>query len=290
MIKTVLITGASTGIGEACALVLAERGWRVFAGVRKAADADRLQAQAPDNLTPVFVDITQAEQIDALAEQLAELVGDRGLDGLVNNAGTAVAGPMEAVPMAQLKHQFEVNFFGHVAVTQAMLPLLRRAKGRVVNMSSLSGQIVPPFFGPYAASKHALEVFGDALRVELAPWGIKVVNIEPGSIATPIWEKGLSTNKAMLNNLPPEMLALYGRYFGAVTQSADNWGQRGIPARQVGQVVHKALTTRLPAARYPVGLDAKLMIMLHYLVPTWLWDLSVVQGLRWMARNEAGRE
>lgn len=283
--RAALVTGASTGIGAACALYLVQRGWRVFAGVRKPADAERLQAEAGDDLTPVFVDVTDREQITAMAQQVGMAVGAGGLHGLVNNAGVAVAGPMEAVPLDDLRRQFEINFFGQVAVTQAVLPLLRTARGRIVNMSSLSGRITPPFFGPYAASKHALEVFSNALRVELAPWGIKTIAIEPGSIITPIWEKGVSDNRRILEGLPAEQLALYGQYLAPMLNATASFGRRGIPAERVAKVVYRALTTPFPRARYLVGLDAQVMARLNLITPPFIWDGVAAWVLRRMSQG-----
>jgi NAD(P)-dependent dehydrogenase (short-subunit alcohol dehydrogenase family) len=184
--RRVLITGASSGIGEATALRLAGAGWRVLAGVRSDADGDRLRAAGGERLEPVTIDITEPATIAAAAAEL----GDEPLHGLVNNAGTALAMPLEFLPLDQLRRQLEVNLVGHVAVTQALLPNLRSARGRVVNVGSIAGRSALPFLGAYAASKHALEAVTDVLRVELRPFGIAVTVIEPGTIATPIWRKG----------------------------------------------------------------------------------------------------
>ena len=171
---TVVITGASTGIGEASALELGRRGFRVFAGVRREADAQRLKARSPD-IAPLLLDVTDAGQIAAAAEAVGRAVGDAGLAGLVNNAGIVVAGPLEILPLDRLRSQFEVNVVGQIAVTQAFLPLLRKGRGRIVNMSSLNGRIASPYLAPYAASKHALEAVNNAMRVEFRAWGIRVV-------------------------------------------------------------------------------------------------------------------
>ncbi len=181
MVKTVLITGASTGIGEACALWLQDRGYRVFAGVRKSTDAEALQQKSKGHLTPVLLDVADEASIREAVQFV--LTQEPKLEGLVNNAGIAVAGPLEFVPLQELRRVLEVNVVGQVAVTQAFLPLLREARGRVVLMSSISGRVAAPLMGPYAASKFALEAIGDALRRELAPWGIEVSIIEPGNLA-----------------------------------------------------------------------------------------------------------
>ena len=161
----VVITGASTGIGKACALELDRRGFRVFAGVRSESAAQELQAQASARLTPVRIDVTDAASIAAAAETIARSVGDAGLAGLVNNAGIAVSGPLEIVPIDALRRQLEVNVIGPVAVTRSLLPLLRKARGRVVNMSSISGGVAAPYLGPYSASKFAMEAITDTLRL-----------------------------------------------------------------------------------------------------------------------------
>ena len=184
--RCVLVTGASSGIGEATALRLARAGWRVLAGVRASADAERLRAAAGERLEPVTIDVTEPATIAAAAEGL----GDEPLHGLVNNAGTALAMPLEFLPLDQFRRQLEVNLVGQVAVTQAVLPNLRSARGRIVNVGSIAGRSSLPFLGAYAASKHGLEAVTDALRVELRPFGITVTIVEPGTIATPIWRKG----------------------------------------------------------------------------------------------------
>ena len=186
MAKTVLVTGASTGIGEATALRLKGAGWDVLAGARKDADLERLRAAG---VTPVRLDVTDPQTIAAARAEL----GDRALGGLVNNAGVAVSAPIEFVPLDDLRHQLEVNLIGQVAVVQAFLPALREGRGRVVNVSSIGGRIALPMVGPYAASKFGLEAVSDSLRREVRPWGIHVALIEPGAVTTPIWDKGRET-------------------------------------------------------------------------------------------------
>jgi NAD(P)-dependent dehydrogenase (short-subunit alcohol dehydrogenase family) len=249
----VLITGASSGIGEASALRLARAGWRVLAGVRAAADGDRLRAAAGEQLEPVTIDVTEPATIAAVADQL----GDEPLDGLVNNAGTAFAMPLEFLPLDQLRGQLEVNLIGHVAVTQALLPNLRAARGRIVNVGSIAGRSALPFLGAYAASKHALEAFTDSLRVELRPFGIAVTVIEPGTIATSIWRKGGERFQELAAELPPELARLYGGRMAAFREAAAAAGQRAEPADDVAIVVERALTAERPKARYVVGRDAR---------------------------------
>ena len=180
--KSVVITGASTGIGAACALHLDQWGWRVFAGVRKQGDAEALRAQGSARLTPVSLDVTDTVSISTAASAVAGAVGAAGLAGLVNNAGIVVPGPIELLPLSDLRRQLEINVVGQVAVTQAFLPLIRAGRGRIVNMGSIAGRMATPFTGAYGASKFALEALTDALRLELQPWGISVSIIEPGAV------------------------------------------------------------------------------------------------------------
>ena len=185
--KSVVITGASTGIGRACTLYLDELGWRVFAGVRKAVDGDALRDLASDRLVPLILDVADEAGVARAADEVAAVVGDDGLHGLVNNAGIAVGGPLEFVPLEDVRRQFEVNVFGLLRTTQAMLSMIRAARGRVVNVSSQGGKVAAPYFGPYCASKFAVEAMSDSLRRELKPWGLHVSVVEPGAIDTAIW-------------------------------------------------------------------------------------------------------
>jgi NAD(P)-dependent dehydrogenase (short-subunit alcohol dehydrogenase family) len=248
--RRILITGASSGIGEATALRLARAGWQVLAGVRTQTDADRLRAE---RLEPVTIDVTEPAAIAAVADRL----GDEPLDGLVNNAGTALAMPLEFLPLDQLRGQLEVNLVGHVAVTQALLPNLRAARGRIVNVGSIAGRSALPFLGAYAASKHALEAVTDVLRVELRPFGIEVTVIEPGTIATPIWRKGGERYQELAAELSPELGPLYGERMAHFRKAAEAAGRRAEPADDVAIVVERALTAERPRARYVVGRDAR---------------------------------
>jgi NAD(P)-dependent dehydrogenase (short-subunit alcohol dehydrogenase family) len=258
MTRSVVVTGASSGIGEACALRLARTGWHVYAGVRNDADGERLRAQGVEPLT---IDVTDAASIASAAAQ----VGDAPLGGLVNNAGIAVSMPLEFLPLDELRRQLEVNVVGQVAVTQAFLPQLRHARGRVVNVGSIAGRSSLPFLGAYAASKHALEAVTDALRIELRPFGIEVAIVEPGSIATPIWRKGAETFQRLLPGLPDEATALYGDRMRAFRAAAEAAGRRGEPAENVAKVVEHALTAKRPHTRYLVGRDARRRARLEHL-------------------------
>ena len=258
--RSAVVTGASTGIGRACALLLHSKGWMVFAGVRRDEDAAALREQTSERLHPLRLDVTEPEQIAAAAERVAAAVGQSGLDGLVNNAGIAVAGPLEFVPPAELRRQLDVNVVGQVAVTQPLIPLLRRARGRIVNIGSVSGLVAAPFMAPYAASKFALEAVTDALRLELAPWGVGVVIVEPGTVATPIWDK----SSAALT-YPPAAQALYSPTFDKLRDAAVASGKRGLPPERVAAVVLEALTAERPRTRYVVAPGGAAVSLLRHL-------------------------
>jgi NAD(P)-dependent dehydrogenase (short-subunit alcohol dehydrogenase family) len=280
----VLITGASTGIGEACALRLDRAGFRVFAGVRKPADGDALRAKASPRLSPVLIDVTDQPSIDRTRAEVTAALAGQGLAGIVNNAGIAVAGPLEFVPLDRLRQQLEVNVTGQVAVTQAFMPMIRagggRGRGRVVFMGSVSGRLSSPFFGPYAASKYALEAIADALRGELRPWRIHVAIVEPGSIATPIWEKGNATADELERTLTPDAHALYDAAIAALRTAVDDTARRGIPADAVARAVEHALTSRRPKTRYLVGTDARVQAVLAACVPDRLRDSIIARQLK----------
>ena len=265
--QVVVVTGASTGIGEACARYLVDKGFRVFAGVRKQADADRLARDGSDHLVPLFIDVTESESIAKAAETVGVAVDDAGLAGLVNNAGVVVGGPLELIPIERLRMQLEVNLIGQVAVTQTFLPLLRQAKGRVVNKGSISGRIASPMTGPYSVSKFALEAFNDSLRRELHPWGIQVSIVEPGAIATPIWNKSIDRVDRVLKDMPEEAKRLYGESIEAARKTALKASEGAIPTIHVAKAVHHALTAPKPRTRYLVGKEAKIAARLAWLFP-----------------------
>ncbi len=277
--RTALVTGASTGIGRATALELARCGFAVLAGVRKPEDGEALQTSATGELEPVIIDVTDAASIEAAAATVSEQAGG-GLAGLVNNAGVAYTGPLEFVALDDLRHQLEVNLIGHLAVTQAMLPELRKARGRIVNVTSIGGLVATPFFGPYVASKFALEAVSDCLRVELRPWGIETIAIEPGSAATEIWDSGQSIADETRARMGDEAERLYGEALDQTQRISAATGARGIPPEEVARVIHKALTVRRPRARYTVGRDAIGMKFASRLLPDRLWDRIVARSLK----------
>lgn len=276
--RIALVSGSSTGIGHACALRLARRGWKVFAGVRKEPDGDRLRQQAPERIQPVLLDVESEASVRAAVETVRAASGGR-LDALVNNAGIVVGGPMELLPLADLRRQFEVNVFGAVGLTQACLPLLRAARGRVVNMSSVSGRVSFPLLGAYCASKFALEAVSDAMRRELAPWGIRVAIVEPGAVATPIWQKSGHDAEDRFRHLPPASLALYKDALEVLPKIVKEGEKRGIPAEKVAIAVEHALTARAPRIRYAVGNDSRLGGMLARVVPDRLVDWMIQRDL-----------
>lgn len=276
MVRIVLVTGASTGIGRAAVLRLAAAGCTVFAGVRKEADGSRLREQA-SNITPVLLDVTDQEQIQVAATYLREAVGR--LDGLVNNAGVGVTGPVEFVSLESLRWQYEVNVFGQVAVTQAMLPLLRRAQGRVVTVGSVGSWITMPFGGPLCSSKHAIRSLNDALRMELAPLGIRTALVEPGSIRTAGVDKVETGAAATLDGMGPEGRDLYGPRFQAMTAAAMKRERGGSDPDVAARAIQHALTARNPRTRYPVGKDSRAMSTLARILPQHVLDTLRTRAL-----------
>jgi NAD(P)-dependent dehydrogenase (short-subunit alcohol dehydrogenase family) len=268
----VLITGASTGIGEATALRLDKAGFRVFAGVRKPEDGERLEAQASDRLRVIHpLDVTDADSIAAAAAQVEEELAGEPLRGIVNNAGIALGGPLEALPLEDLRKQLEVNTVAPVAVAQAFIPMLRRSKGRIVNISSIGGRVPQPFVGPYVISKFGVEAVNDVLRLELMGFGIDVVAIEPGTISTPIWEKGSAQVDEMLGKMTDEQRELYRKRLAKIPKVLERQAKRGVSPEKVADAIEKALTAKRPRTRYLVG-DAYVLLALKTLLPTRLMD------------------
>jgi NAD(P)-dependent dehydrogenase (short-subunit alcohol dehydrogenase family) len=274
-----LITGASTGIGHATAMRLAGSGWTVLAGVRDSAAGERLAAEGPgQRIVPLRLDVTDGGQIAATAELVAVQPGATvraGLDALVNNAGIGIGGPLEVIGEEDWRRQFDVNFFGQIAVTRAMLPALRVARGRIVFLSSIGGRVAMGFNGPYAASKHAIEAVGDALRVELHNSGVQVGLIEPGSIATPIWDKSRGAADGL--TIPPELHEHYGKVPAALDKVLADTARRGISPDVVAATIEKSLTAQRMPARSLVGRDAKAMLLAKRLLPDHLFD-RIVRG------------
>lgn len=278
---TVVVTGASSGIGQATAKHLDSLGFTVLAGVRKSADAERIQAVGSKRLRALEIDVTNADSVATAAARVREHTGPGGLSALVNNAGIAVTAPLEFVPIAAFREQLEVNVIGQVAVTQALLGPLRAARGRIVNVSSIGGRVALPLAGPYAASKFALEAISDSLRRELRHLGVKVIVVEPGGVKTPIWEKGTAAAEAMLADAPSEVEELYGgltRTLRAESQKIAT--DTGVEAAVVAEVIGNALTTDRPKTRYLVGSDAKLRDAANRVLPDRAFDALIARTLK----------
>jgi NAD(P)-dependent dehydrogenase (short-subunit alcohol dehydrogenase family) len=270
---TVLVTGASSGIGEATVLHLRQLGFTPIAGVRKDEDAERLEGLG---LRTARIDVTDSDQIAAAREEL----GDEPLAGLVNNAGIAVGAPLEFLPIDRLRQQLEINLIGQIAVTQAFLPALRRARGRIVNVSSIGGRVALPLVGAYNASKFGLEGASDCLRRELRSQGVDVILIEPGGVKTPIWKKGEALADEITEDLPPEAERLYGRLIARVraeTRRIDE--ELGSEPQAVAEAIATALTARRPRARYLVGRDAKQRAVVAKLLPARVMDRMIGRAL-----------
>ena len=271
-----LVTGASSGIGRATALLLDRSGFQVFAGVRRGEQGEALRRQASERLTPILLDVTDQHSIEAAARSVADKLGGRALAGLVNNAGIDIAGPLETSSVAEARSQFEVNVIGLLAVTQAFLPLLRQGRGRLVNMGSVLGRLAIPLMGAYSASKFALEGLTDALRIELRPWGILVSLIEPGPVATPLWSK-----THLLAGMNEERGAAAGELYATANAAAHaaftKFGQTGISPDRVAAKVFEALMASNPKPRYLVGRDAKALSWLASLVPDRIRDRILIK-------------
>jgi NAD(P)-dependent dehydrogenase (short-subunit alcohol dehydrogenase family) len=271
---TVLVTGASSGIGASAVELLVTAGFHVAAGARSPDDLERLDAMA--GVDALRIDVTDRDAI----EEAATVLGDQGdLVGLVNNAGVAISGPIEGVPVDEWRRQLEINVVGQVAVTQAMLPALIANRGRVVNISSISGLLAPPLLGPYAASKFALEAVSDVLRREVGPLGVDVVVIEPGSTATPIWEKSLEKATGLAEQMPPAVRDRYAPLIEAISAGARDRAASGIPPAKVGEVIVRAMTTRRPRTRYRVGTDVKVRGAMARFLPDRAMDALIRRAL-----------
>jgi NAD(P)-dependent dehydrogenase (short-subunit alcohol dehydrogenase family) len=270
--SSVLITGASRGIGRAAALALDREGHEVIAGVRDAEAADRLAAEASGRLRTVRLDVTDASSIRAAADA----VGDR-LDALVNNAGVVVGGVVEALDLEALRHQFEVNVVGQVAVTQALLPALRASAGRVVFMSSVSGRVSAPVMTAYTASKFAIEAIADGLRVEVRQWGIRVVLVEPGSIDTDLWRGAEAQFDTGVAAMTDEHRQLYSGLLTGMRKTVRATAKRAAPVDKVAAAVVKAVTAERPRTRYVVGVDARGQMLLKATLPDRAYDALVAR-------------
>ena len=269
--KTVLITGASSGIGRATALELDRIGFRVLAGVRKAADGELLKKDASERLCPVILDVTKSEHIDAIYAQL--IAEKEGLYALINNAGLALFTPIEALSTEQLKHIFDVNFFGPFSLTQKLIPLLRESQGRIVNVGSVGAHTTIPFGFTICSSKHALESFTSGLRMELAPWNIDVISVDPSSIATPAASRMVDQVKHTIQQtFSDENTKHYKAEMLQMATSMHKQEMDGMSPAGVAAVIAHALTAKRPKIRYPIGPHARMIVCLSGLLPDWLFD------------------
>ncbi|SPM37754.1 NADP-dependent 3-hydroxy acid dehydrogenase YdfG [Mycobacterium rhizamassiliense] len=285
--ELIVATGASTGIGAATAKELARRGFHVLAGVRRESDADALRGQG---IEPHILDITVESHVAAIAECVARDPLQRPLRALINNAGIAINAPVETLALAEWRQQFEVNLFGHIAITQALFPALLASSGTVVNISSVGGKVVLPTYGAYAGSKFALEAVSDALRREVADTGIKVVVVEPGAVKTEMAERGISTAQGLQANMTDAQIARYSELAAAVTAQARSFGEDGVSAEHAAKIVAKAATASRPRTRYTIGRDAAILLRVSRLVSDRVLDRIVRLNLRSFAKGAESTE
>jgi NAD(P)-dependent dehydrogenase (short-subunit alcohol dehydrogenase family) len=285
--ELIVVTGASTGMGAASARELARKGFHVLAGVRREVDADALRAE---RIEPHILDITVESDVAAIADRVVHDPLHRPLRALINNAGIAINAPIEALPLAQWRQQFEVNLFGHIAMTQALLPALLISSGTVVNMSSVGGKVVLPTYGAYAGSKFALEAVSDALRREVAELGIKVVVIEPGAVKTDMAERGIAAAEELMANMTAAQLARYGDLAAAVMAQARSFNDIGVSAEHAAKVIAKAATASHPRPRYTIGRDAAILVRISRVVSDRVLDRIVRRNLRSFAKSSQSGE
>ena len=271
-----IVTGASTGIGAATARELARRGFHVLAGVRRDRDADALRGPG---IEPLIIDVTHPDHIQALATRVHGDPQGRAVRALVNNAAVGVNVPVEVFAIDEWRRLFEVNLFGHVAVIQALLPALIRSKGRVVNISSVGGKVAMATYGPYAATKFALEAVSDSLRRELAPFGVQVVVVEPGAVRTEMAGRAIATAHELASAMTPEQSQRYGGLVQAITAQTASHTESGLPADAAAKVIAKAITARKPRTRYTVGREAALINLVRFL-PDRTLDRALAAALR----------
>jgi NAD(P)-dependent dehydrogenase (short-subunit alcohol dehydrogenase family) len=273
----VLITGTSTGIGRATALHLDRLGYHVFATVRKDEDGERLCEEASARLIPLLMDVTDQESIEHTRYTVERALGERGLSGLVNKAGIGISGPLEFFPLEWMRRLYEVNLFGQLAVTQAFLPMLRQACGRIVNISSTATLVVAPFHGPYTSPKLALNGLTNALRLELKPHGVQVCLVICGSVNTLIWERGGQLSQQAAQSFPPQVKELYGPQYSRLVEFFTDMGDNGVTPEVAAQQIARALTARRPRNTYFIGPDAHLFNILDKLLYGKLRDWAILR-------------
>ena len=280
--RNILITGASTGIGRAIALDLASLGDQVFGTVRNQKDADALLAATPAGAKPIqalLLDVTDGESVLQAAVELTARLDGAGLHGLVNNAGVAIAAPLEYIPIEDFQLQMDINLTGLLRTTQAFLPLVKKTRGRIINISSIAGRLAFPLAGPYHASKHGVEGLSDALRMELQRYGIEVVVIQPGAIRTPIWDTAAKKSSEMGKTLSEQGRKEYGKLIHQVGKASARAGAEGDDPQLCADAVRTALNADRPRTRYIVGRNAKIGMFLRRILSDRRMDKIVGKGL-----------
>jgi NAD(P)-dependent dehydrogenase (short-subunit alcohol dehydrogenase family) len=272
-----VVTGASSGMGNATARELAHRGFHVLAGVRRSEDAQSLQLPG---IEPVILDITNPADIRALSERVSPDSEGRSLRVLINNAGSAANAPVETLPLDEWRRQFEINLFGHIALTQALLPALHHSGGRIINISSTGGKVVMPAYGAYSGAKFAMEAVSDALRRELAPQGVQVVVVEPGAVRTAMGESGGAKARELIDAMTDTQKSRYGILMETFLAHSKAFTASGISAEKAAQTIADAATARRPRTRYTIGRDAALLTRLARLLPDRALDAAIARTLR----------
>ena len=275
--ELVVVTGASTGIGAATARELAGRGFHVLAGARRDGDADALRSE---RIEPHILDIREPADIAAIAERVAHDPEHRPLRALVNNAGIAVNAPVEVLPMSEWRRQFDVNLFGHIAMTQALLPALLESSGTVVNITSVGGKVAMATYGAYAGAKFALEAVSDSLRREVTEFGIRVIVIEPGAVITEMAGRGVATAERLAAEMTPDQRQRYDPLIHAITRQAQGFARDGVPPASAARIIANAITTPHPRTRYTIGRDAAIITRLARLAPDRILDRLLRRNLK----------
>jgi len=275
--ELIVVTGASTGMGAATARELARRGFHVLAGVRREIDADALRGEG---IEPHILDITVESDVAAIADRVAADPLGRPLRALINNAGIAVNAPVEALPIAEWRRQFEVNLFGHVAMIQALMPSLLRSSGTVVNISSVGGKVALPTYPAYAGTKFALEALSDSMRREVSDLGVKVVVVEPGAVKTEMAQRGVATADRLKAGMTADQLERYDGLIDAMSNLARSFDTDGVPAERAAKVIANAATAPRPRTRYTIGRDAAILLRLSRVVSDRFLDRVVRLILR----------
>ena len=275
--EMIVVSGASTGIGAATARELASRGFHVLAGVRRDSDAEALRAE---RIEPRILDITVEADVAAIAERVANDPEHRSLRALVNNAGIAVNAPVEVLPMAEWRRQFEVNLFGHIAMTQALLPALLKSSGAVVNITSVGGRIAMSTYGAYAGAKFALEAVSDSLRREVDEFGVKVIVVEPGAVISEMSGRGVATADRLAAGMTADQHQRYDALVGAITTQSKSFTRGGLPTAKAALVIADAITTKNPRTRYTIGRDAAALVIIARLAPDRLLDRILRRNLK----------